>query len=163
MPPWRREATWRITTREFGPLSVIVGESTRQERTPSAIVTTTSASTTKVRTLECHWSLNAVSLRWRSLAGVPHNWGWMSKRLDVMRIQGEVIEVGELLHQKDRQRASVAQCLIGTHIFELLNKLRMLVRNMFLNERSRFEQLLASLASEFTLVFLLQVRFNGLA
>jgi hypothetical protein len=52
--------------------------------------------------------------------------------------------------------------LIGTHIVKLLDKLRMLVRNMFLNERCRFEKLLASFTPEFALIFLLKVWFNSL-
>jgi len=45
----------------------------------------------------------------------------------------------------------------------MLDEVRMLVRDVLLHERSSFEQLLTSLASELPLVFLLDVLLASLA
>lgn len=50
-----------------------------------------------------------------------------------------------------------------TYIVKLLDQLRVLVRNMLLNESSGLEQLRARLAAELALVFLLDIRFDSFA
>ena len=45
----------------------------------------------------------------------------------------------------------------STHVFEILHKVGMLIRDVLLHEGSGLEQLLASLASELSFVFLLDV------
>jgi hypothetical protein len=49
-----------------------------------------------------------------------------------------------------------------TDLFENSNEFGMFIGNVLLNKTRGFEQLLASLAPEFTLILLLNVRFNDL-
>jgi hypothetical protein len=72
--------------------------------------------------------------------GIAGTWGRVGEWLDAVRIEGEVVEVGELL--------------------ERIDQLRMLVGDVLLDKVGRFEQLQASLASEFALVLLLDMRLH---
>lgn len=51
----------------------------------------------------------------------------------------------------------------GTHVFQVLDEVRVLVRDVLLHEGGSLEQLLTRLTSEFTLVFLLDVLLAGFA
>lgn len=80
----------------------------------------------------------------------------------MMRIEREVVEVWDLLkwssHQETQHSAHGT-----TYVLQVFHELRVFVSNVFFHERCRFEQLLACLAPEFTLVFLLDVLFACLA
>jgi hypothetical protein len=51
---------------------------------------------TKITTIICRWTLEAVGLGWRGLAGVANRLRWMSERLDSMWIKCKVVEVRNL-------------------------------------------------------------------
>lgn len=53
------------------------------------------ASTAEVASVICCRTLYTIRLRWGSLA-VAVRRGWMGKRLDVMRVEGKIIKIGNL-------------------------------------------------------------------
>lgn len=50
----------------------------------------------------------------------------------------------------------------GTSLVKALDKLAMLIRDMLFYKRRGFEKFLACFASEFSLILLLDIRFNSL-
>lgn len=77
----------------------------------------------------------------------------MAVWLDVMRIKGEVVEIREL----DKMSVTGSMNSNAIYIIQRFNKLRVLIRDMFLHERCSLKQLLARLATKLALVFLFYV------
>ncbi len=78
----------------------------------------------------------------------------MTVWLDMMRIKSKVVEIREL-DRKCESKGSVNGN--GIYIVQQFNKLRVLIRDMFLHKRCSLEQLLASLATEPAFIFLLYI------
>lgn len=85
-------------------------------------------------------TLDTKRLRRRLAVGVASSWGWMCEWLDAVGVECKVVEIGQL--------------------FERLDQVWMLVGNVLFDKVCGFEQLQASLASEFALVLLLDVTFH---
>ena len=96
--------------------------------------------------------LQSVSL-WRcSLTRRASGLWRMSKWLNVMWIKHEIIIIREL---QQVQALFNKYARDSAYLFQMFNQIRMLVRNMLLDERSRLKKFLTSLTPKFSLVLLL--------
>ena len=85
--------------------------------------------------------------------------GWVSEWLNVVRIEGEIIVVGNLHCETTLVRKR--KISPKTHLLKVLDQVRMLVRYVLFHKRSRFEQFLTGLAPEFAFILLFNIRLSG--
>jgi len=104
--------------------------------------------------------LNAERLG-RRLA-VPGDRRWVCERLNPVWVKREIIEVRHL-KAGDREIRLPEYEIQHAYLIELFHEFRVLIRDMLLNKRGGLEELLASLAPEPALVFLLDVLLNCFA
>ena len=83
----------------------------------------------------------------------------MRERLDAMRIQCKVVEVRNL--RTVIQHACALGESVHSHLFEMFDKVWVLVGDVLLHERCSLEEFLTCLTPEFALVLLLDVRLAG--